>query len=40
MRELDSEREKAQDELRERIRIAHDEGIPFAAIARAAGLSP
>jgi len=33
------EREAARDELRVRIRTAHDEGIPFAAIARTIGLS-
>jgi hypothetical protein len=31
--------EKARDELRAKIRDARDEGIPFAVIARAAGLS-
>jgi K+-sensing histidine kinase KdpD len=29
----------ARERLRQRIRVAHDEGIPFAVIARAAGLS-
>jgi hypothetical protein len=29
----------AREELREKVRAAHDEGIPFAVIARAAGLS-
>lgn len=43
MRRLESEQReqmaKARAELRRRIRLAHDEGIPLAAIGRAAGLS-
>jgi hypothetical protein len=33
------ERDRAREELRAMIRVARDEGIPFTAIARAAGLS-
>ena len=36
---LGEERDRAREELRARIRAARDEGIPFAVIARAAGLS-
>jgi hypothetical protein len=39
MRAAEAERRSAQEELRERIRAAHAEGVPFASIARAAGLS-
>jgi hypothetical protein len=31
--------EQAREELREKVRATHDEGIPFAVIAQAAGLS-
>lgn len=39
MRAADEERQRARDELRAKVRIARDEGLPFAVIARAAGLS-
>lgn len=39
MRAAELERRAAQELLRERIRTARDEGVPFAAIARAASLS-
>jgi hypothetical protein len=39
MRTAEAERQDAREELRERIRAARAEGISFAAIARAAGLS-
>ena len=43
VRELEREQRQvmdaARDELRAKIRIARDEGVPFAVIARAAGLS-
>jgi CRISPR/Cas system CSM-associated protein Csm2 small subunit len=39
MREKEAEARAARQEHREKIRVAHDEGIPFAAISRAAGLS-
>jgi DNA-binding Lrp family transcriptional regulator len=39
MREKDADAKAARDELRKKIRAAHDEGIPFAVIARAANLS-
>jgi hypothetical protein len=38
-RETKAADDDARDELRRRIRIARDEGIPFAAIARAAQMS-
>mgnify|MGYP003294915250 CR=1 FL=1 len=43
VRELEREQraamDAARDELRTKIREAHDEGVPFAAIGRAAGYS-
>lgn len=39
VRATDEERRAALEELRAKIRAARDEGIPFAVIARAAGLS-
>lgn len=39
MREAEAERQAAREELREKVRTARNEGIPFAVIARAAGLS-
>lgn len=39
MRTAEAERQAAREELREKIRAARKEGIPFAAIGRAAGLS-
>jgi hypothetical protein len=38
-RRAEQERQQARDALREKIRIARDEGISFAAIARAAQIS-
>jgi hypothetical protein len=38
-RRADQERQEAREALREKIRIARDEGISFAAIARAAQIS-
>ena len=39
MRAAEADRRDAQEELREKVRAARREGIPFAAIARAANLS-
>lgn len=39
MRSKEAETQAARGELHEKIRAARDEGIPFAVIARAAGLS-
>ena len=39
VRQVDDELSRAREQLRARIRAARDEGIPFAAIARAAKLS-
>jgi TATA-binding protein-associated factor Taf7 len=39
MREKDADARAARQELREKIRAAHDEGVPFAVVARAAKLS-
>ena len=39
MRAAEADRRDAQEELREKIRAARREGVPFAAIARAASLS-
>jgi hypothetical protein len=39
MRAAEAQRRSAQQELRAKVRVARDEGIPFAAIARAASLS-
>jgi hypothetical protein len=43
VRELEREQREAMDaaraELRSRVRIAHDEGIPFSVIARRVGYS-
>jgi cell division septum initiation protein DivIVA len=38
-REAEQKRRQALEELRAKIRVARDEGISFAAIARAAGVS-
>jgi hypothetical protein len=38
-REAVKQREQARERLREKVRVARDEGISFAAIARAAGVS-
>lgn len=38
-RSAEEKRQHAREELRTRIRAAADEGIPLAAIARAAGIS-
>jgi hypothetical protein len=38
-RRADEERQQARQDLREKIRIARDEGLSFAAIARAAQIS-
>ena len=35
----EDERRQAREELRAKVRVARDEGISFAAIARAAGIS-
>ena len=39
MRKKEAETQAAREELQEKIRAARDEGISFAAIARAANLS-
>lgn len=39
VREAEEAERQAREELRERVREAHDEGVPLAAIGRAAGLS-
>lgn len=39
MRKKETEVQAAREELRQRIRTAREEGIPFAVIARSAGLS-
>jgi hypothetical protein len=39
MRAKEADAHAARQELREKIRAAHDEGVPFAVIARAAKLS-
>ncbi len=39
MRKREAETSAAREELRKKVRAARDEGIPFAVIARAAGLS-
>jgi DNA-directed RNA polymerase specialized sigma24 family protein len=38
-RNAEAERVRAREELRTKVRLARDEGIPYAAIARAAGVS-
>jgi DNA-directed RNA polymerase sigma subunit (sigma70/sigma32) len=38
-RRAEEERQQAREQLRARVRAARDEGISFAAIARAAGIS-
>jgi DNA-directed RNA polymerase sigma subunit (sigma70/sigma32) len=38
-RRAEEERRQAREQLRARVRAARDEGISFAAIARAAGVS-
>jgi cell division septum initiation protein DivIVA len=37
--EAEEAERQAREELREKVRVAHDEGVPLAAIGRAAGLS-
>ena len=37
--EAEEQRQQAREQLRAKVRAARDEGIPFAAIARAAGIS-
>jgi hypothetical protein len=39
MRAAEADRQVAREELREKVRAARAEGIPFAVIGRAAGLS-
>jgi hypothetical protein len=39
MRAKEADAREARQELREKIRTAREEGIPFAVIARAAGIS-